>query len=200
MKLLKVCVYAICKNEEKFIDGWVDSVSEADYILVLDTGSTDNSLTKLRARGVHVYQEVITPWRFDVARNIALNLIPNDIDICISVDMDEILLPGWYEKLQIGWQNDATSAQCRFVCHFNEDGSEDGVFWALRIHRRHDSIWTHAVHEVLTYFETSPEKIISIPGMEFHHHPDHPKPTDSFYMTLSSYSYLSYFLHKIHPI
>jgi len=34
----KVYVYAICKNEEKFIDRWMDSVSEADKVYVLDTG------------------------------------------------------------------------------------------------------------------------------------------------------------------
>ena len=176
MKTLKICVYAICKNEEQFIDRWVDSMSEADHIVVLDTGSTDNSFEKLKARGVDVHQEIITPWRFDVARNMALNLVPNDIDICVSADMDEILLPGWYEKLQANWQSDATAAVCRFVCNFNEDGSEGGVFWPLRIHKRHDYVWTHGIHEVLTYFETGSEKTISIPGMQFHHYPDDSKP------------------------
>lgn len=47
---MKVCVYAICKNEEKFIDRWVNSMKEADYIYVLDTGSTDNSIQKLKEK------------------------------------------------------------------------------------------------------------------------------------------------------
>ena len=38
---MKICVYAIAKNEIKFIDRWFNSVKEADYICVLDTGSTD---------------------------------------------------------------------------------------------------------------------------------------------------------------
>ena len=29
----KVCVYAICKNEEPFVDRWMDSMSEADGVL-----------------------------------------------------------------------------------------------------------------------------------------------------------------------
>lgn len=176
LKPLKVCVYAICKNEEKFIDSWVDSMSEADYIVVLDTGSTDNSLSKLRARGIDVHQKVISPWRFDVARNIALNFVPKDIDLCISADLDEILLPGWYESLQSNWQSNTTSALCRFVCHFNEDGSEGSVFWPLRIHKRYDYIWTHPIHEVLTYLGIEPEKTISIPGIQFNHYPDYNKP------------------------
>ena len=38
-----VCVYAICKNEAKFARRWMDSMSEADHIVVLDTGSTDGT-------------------------------------------------------------------------------------------------------------------------------------------------------------
>ena len=51
---MKVYVYAICKNEEKFVDRWVDSMAEADGIYVLDTGSTDDTAEKLRQRGVQV--------------------------------------------------------------------------------------------------------------------------------------------------
>ena len=51
-KKYKICIYAICKNEEKFIDRWFNSVKEADEIYVLDTGSTDNSVNKLKKLGV----------------------------------------------------------------------------------------------------------------------------------------------------
>ena len=67
MKKYKVCVYAICKNEEKFINRWVESMKEADEIYVLDTGSTDNSRKLLKKLGVNVKKKVINPWRFDVA-------------------------------------------------------------------------------------------------------------------------------------
>ena len=43
----KICVYAICKDEMKFIDKWIESMSEADYIVVLDTGSTDGTFEKM---------------------------------------------------------------------------------------------------------------------------------------------------------
>ena len=33
-----VCVYAICKNEAKFARRWMDSMSEADHIVVLENG------------------------------------------------------------------------------------------------------------------------------------------------------------------
>ena len=59
MKKYKVCVYAICKNEEKFINRWVESMKEADEIYVLDTGSTDNSRKLLKKLGVNVKKKVI---------------------------------------------------------------------------------------------------------------------------------------------
>ena len=48
MNKYKVCVYAICKNEEKFVERWVNSVKEADEIYVLDTGSMDNTVEELK--------------------------------------------------------------------------------------------------------------------------------------------------------
>ena len=44
----RVYVYAISKNEEKFVDRWMDSVNEADAVYVLDTGSTDDTVKRLK--------------------------------------------------------------------------------------------------------------------------------------------------------
>ena len=71
----KVCVYAICKNEEQFVDRFYESIKNADGIYVLDTGSTDNTVDKLRKHGIVVKQEIIDPWRFDVARNKSLEMV-----------------------------------------------------------------------------------------------------------------------------
>ena len=47
---MKICVYAIAKNEEQFVDRWMDSMREADWVCVLDTGSTDRTVEKLADR------------------------------------------------------------------------------------------------------------------------------------------------------
>ena len=86
---MKICVYAICKNEEKHVKRWVESMKEADEIYVLDTGSTDNTVEKLKKLGVNVQIEIVTPWRFDVARNKSLDLVPLDVDMHIGKN--------WYE-------------------------------------------------------------------------------------------------------
>ena len=41
---MRICVYAIAKNEEHFVDRWMTSMSEADWVCVLDTGSTDRTV------------------------------------------------------------------------------------------------------------------------------------------------------------
>ena len=92
---MKVCVYAICKNESQFVGRWMDSMSEADGIYVLDTGSDDGTPELLAARGAVVEVERISPWRFDTARNRSLALVPADADICVCTDLDEYFHPGW---------------------------------------------------------------------------------------------------------
>ena len=59
MNKYKISVYAISKNEEKFVDRWVDAMEEADEIIVLDTGSSDKTVEKLKKRGVKVIKKNI---------------------------------------------------------------------------------------------------------------------------------------------
>ena len=97
---MKIAVYTIAKNEEKFVERWAKSCEEADYRLIVDTGSSDNTLLTAAKYGIEVGSISISPWRFDDARNAALALLPDDIDMCIALDMDEILVPGWRKELE----------------------------------------------------------------------------------------------------
>ena len=85
---MKVAIYAIAKNEEKHVKRWFDSSSDADYHVIADTGSTDETIQIAKDLGVSVYSISINPWRFDDARNAALALVPADADYCIILDMD----------------------------------------------------------------------------------------------------------------
>jgi len=104
MNKYKICVYAISKNEEKFVERWYNSMKEADEIYVLDTGSTDKTVEKLKKLNINVLVHEIKPWRFDVARNTSLDLVPTDCDICVCTDLDEIFEEGWREKLERIWK------------------------------------------------------------------------------------------------
>ena len=177
----KVCVYAICKNESQFVDRFMDSMSEADWICVLDTGSADDTVEKLRARGAIVEQEVIDPWRFDAARNESMKLIPPEADICCCIDLDEQFRPGWRAALETAWTPDTTRARYRYTWSFNADGSEGHVFWPDKIHKNGAYRWTHPVHEVLSYTgagveRSGVERFVTARGVQLDHHPD---PTKS---------------------
>lgn len=172
---MKVCVYAIAKNEEKFIDRWVDSMSEADEIYVLDTGSCDNTVKKLRAKGVVVKKKKYETFRFDVARNDSMKLLPKDADICVCTDLDEVFTPGWRNKLEKQWGKNTKQAKYRYVWNYNPDGSEGFVFMYAKIHARDGFFWTHPVHEVLKT-DLKNYEVVTVDGITLEHHAD---PTKS---------------------
>lgn len=173
---MNIVVYAICKNESQFVDRWMDSMSEADMVVVLDTGSDDDTPQRLEARGAKVSRGIIDPWRFDTARNRALDLVPQDVDICVSTDLDEVFHPGWRELLEKAWQPGTGQASYRYTWSFNPDGSEGVVFWYNKIHARHGYKWVHPVHEVIQWIgEGSPGPTVAVEGMQLDHYPDKTK-------------------------
>lgn len=175
---MKICVYAISKNEEKFVCRWVKSMKEADNIYVLDTGSTDKTVKLLKEQGVIVKQKVINPWRFDVARNESLDLVPDDTDICVCTDLDEVFEPGWRRKLEEDWQSDTTRARYNYNWSLNENNEPLINFYIEKIHTRKNYKWTHPVHEVLE--SSLNENIITIDDITLNHYPDSTKSRSSY--------------------
>jgi glycosyltransferase involved in cell wall biosynthesis len=140
-KRLKICVYAIAKNEAKHVKRFCESATDADYIVIADTGSTDETIQIARDCGATVHSIAITPWRFDTARNAALALVPADVDICVSLDLDEVLEPGWREEIERVWTDGVTKMRHRF------DFTCGHIYNAERIHARHGYVWKYPCHE-----------------------------------------------------
>ena len=180
MKKKKIYVYAISKNEEKFVNRWVKSMNEADGIFVLDTGSTDETVKLLKENGVHVEQKKIDPWRFDVARNCSLDLVPKDADICICTDLDEVFEEGWRQKLENIWQDDTTRLAYNYNWSLDENGKPLVNFYIEKIHSRHNYRWTHPVHEVLEYTKETSENKITTDEITVNHYPDNTKSRGSY--------------------
>ncbi len=176
----KICVYAIAKNEIKFIDRWYDSIKEADYICVLDTGSTDGSFEKFKSLGIICEQKVYDNFRFDLARNDSMKLIPKDADICVCIDLDEFFKQGWSKILKSKWQKNTTRVRYRYTWNFNDDGSEGIVFMLDKIHKNNMYNWSHPVHEVLTNMSSENEVFLDLPEIELYHKADSTKSRSSY--------------------
>lgn len=178
-KKYKVCVYAISKNEEQFIERWYNSVKEADEIYVLDTGSTDNTVKRFKDLGIHVKTKIIKPWRFDVARNESLKMVPKDFDICVCIDIDEVLEKGWREKLEKIWNEDTTRLRYNYNWSLDENNNPIVNFYIDKIHSRKDYMWIHPVHEILKYNKDK-EVIITTDDITVNHYPDKSKDRSSY--------------------
>jgi glycosyltransferase involved in cell wall biosynthesis len=138
---MKIAVYAISKNEEQFVRRFCESAKQADLILIADTGSSDNTVELAKECGATVYNICIKPWRFDLARNAAMALIPADIDVCVSLDLDEVLEPGWREEIESVWKDDTTRLRYKF------DWGCGISFYYEKIHHRNGYRFYHACHE-----------------------------------------------------
>lgn len=171
MSAYRIYVYAICKNEEKNAAQWMQSMSEADGVYVLDTGSTDRTVELLRGQGAFVTQKIILPWRFDAARNESLSLVPQDADLCVCTDLDERLTPGWRKCVERALEGGAQQLRYKYVWSFNPDGSEGTVFYADKMHARSGFHWVHPVHEVIACLSGEPRRALC-EGMQLNHYPD----------------------------
>ena len=200
---MKICVYSIAKDEKKHVRRWMDSARDADYICLLDTGSTDDTLEMahrwdvvtcgplvIRDRAefepwstLEEYDNICqhdwpVPWRFDVARNWSLQLIPEDTDVCICLDLDEVLCPGWREAIEKAWTPEATTGRYEYVWNFREDGSDGVKFSGEKVHRYAGVRWEGPVHEVLKY--KGPRVDVQIHGLRIEHHADDTKSRGSY--------------------
>jgi len=180
MKKYKICVYAISKNEEKFVDRWVNSMNEADEIYVLDTGSTDNTVKELKKLGVNVKEKKIKPWRFDIARNESLKLVPKDTDICICTDLDEVFDKCLKKKIEKIWDKDTTRIAYNYNWLLDENDKPKVNFYIEKIHNLNDYKWTHPVHEVLTYIGNKKENKKYTNEITLNHYPDSNKSRSSY--------------------
>jgi tetratricopeptide (TPR) repeat protein len=178
---IKIAVYTVAKDEEKHVERWADSCRDADYRLVLDTGSTDRTVELATAAGVSVAIASITPWRFDDARNAALALLPADIDMCIALDMDEILVEGWRTELE-KVSPDTTRPRYQYTWSWTDDNQPGLQYGGDKIHKRHGYRWKHPVHETLVTDRI--QEVQEWIGLEIHHHPDNTKSRGQYFPLL----------------
>ena len=170
---MKIAVYTIAKNEASFVNGWFESAKEADSLHILDTGSSDNTVTMARDLGIDVCRWQFDPFRFDTSRNLALTMVPSDTHFCVALDMDEVLVEGWRHHLEKAFTDGVTRPRYEYTWSWvnNKPGL---VYGGDKIHTLTGYTWKHPVHEVLTTVDGFEERQ-GWYGLEIHHHPDSTK-------------------------
>lgn len=152
---IKLCVYAICKNERNRIEQWVDCFTEADYVCVLDTGSTDGTWeylceAKKKYKNLIIKSEIISPWRFDTARNESMKLIPKDTVMYFMADIDECIEEkGWADKVRRAWDPQFSRGVYKYNRNVADDGTVLRTIDEFRIHSKFWDHWENIVHEAL---------------------------------------------------
>lgn len=183
----KVAVYGIFKNEEKFIERFLESCKDADEIVLCDTGSTDKTISKIEEfvnnyrlwNKVFVEKITVLPWRFDDARNTALQYVSPEIDICISLDSDEYLCKNWKEILLSKYDSTITRYYHRFCSFWNEEETNKAEHWHERIHVRDGYRWSLPVHEILERY-TGDENVKWLHDFWMYQKPDMTKDRGSY--------------------
>ena len=177
---MKVIVASIALNEEKHVRRWAESAKDADEIHLLDTGSTDNTVTIARECGVIVHEAKIVPWHFANARNHLLDLLPDDTDWIINLDLDEVFVDGWRAHLE-AVPNDGSVNRPRYLYTWNweADGKPGLQYQGDKITRRFSHRWMNAVHEV-NITQPGHQELQGQCGLQIHHHADNTKSRGSY--------------------
>jgi glycosyltransferase involved in cell wall biosynthesis len=148
---MSLSVAIITQNEEQTIRGCLESVSWADEIVVVDSGSTDNTVAICKELGAKV---LVMDWPgFGPQKNRALALATGDW--VLSLDADERVSPELRSEIQsaianpgevVAFRMPRLSSYCgRFMLH--------GGWWpdlVVRLFRRGSARFSEArVHERL---------------------------------------------------
>lgn len=182
---MKTAVYTICKNELKFVDKWLFYGQYYDYRVLLDTGSTDGTWERLQEctsndPNLIIEQKIITPWHFSEARNYNLDMVPKDVDWCLSPDLDEYFTKNTLDELKIVSQArpDMTNLACdRFDVYSSTPRVGPPNFLpSNKIHKRHDYIWVQPIYEHLRWNHPSYETELYSSNIYIVHDQDFDKP------------------------
>ena len=137
-------------NEEQNIAACLDSVSKADEVVVVDSGSTDRTLEIASATSARVVGHPFID--FADQRNYATSLLTSEW--VLHIDADERMTPELWDEIRAILTNgssDGYLVPCLNII-FGKPLKHGGWYpqYHLRLQRRAKALWYGAVHEAAT--------------------------------------------------
>ncbi|MBN1850770.1 MAG: glycosyltransferase [Deltaproteobacteria bacterium] len=130
---LSLCM--IVKNEENLLPRCLDSAKDiVDEIIIVDTGSTDNTIQIAQQYGAKVH---IHPWENDFSKHRNQSISYASSEWILYLDADEELIPPSGQIIKNAIQNQSIdSIAVQIINPFN-NGKNQAVFNAVRIFKKH---------------------------------------------------------------
>lgn len=141
---MKISALLIVKNEEEIVADALESVKDADEIVVVDTGSTDRTV-EIAMR--YTDQIFSFPWidDFAAARNHAIEMATGDW--CYSIDADHKLLSPMEKVREEAAKAEAAGHKTALVKSLS---GASHVHWREVLFKRDEGVrWKGKVHECL---------------------------------------------------
>ena len=165
---------AIVKNEARDLPRWLHCMQAlADEIVVVDTGSTDATVSLAEAAGARV---VFYPWHddFAAAKNFAIEQAQGDW--VLLLDADEYFPEAQWPAVRAAIAHyDAQYEVIGLICdwlNFDEDNHDRQLDagYQIRIFRRlPDLRYERPIHEALRYRGKEHRIFTYVPGLAIHH-------------------------------
>ena len=150
---MNITLYAICKNEEKNVEKFIETSKKFSHTVVVDTGSTDKTVELLKEAGIEVYYHPQSREEFDFSkvRNQALSYVKTDW--AFSLDFNEDVDEFFPEGLGV------ISTEFTGFNHerYDKVGDQEptlGQTAHIRFHRTKNYTWVNAVHETPIFIPT----------------------------------------------
>ena len=151
---MEISLCMIVKDEEKTIDRCLNSIKQiVDEIIIVDTGSSDNTIDKAKEHGAIVYE---FEWvdDFSKARNFAFSKATKDY--IFWFDADDILKNEDIEKfnqLKENLQDNIDSVTMNYILQLDENGEARYYLKRNRLIKRNKNFrWIGKVHEYLDVY------------------------------------------------
>lgn len=171
---MRIAAYTCAKNESAFAARWAASAAEGDAMLWFVNNDNTNTAEAAKDAGITTVEGTLKPFRFDTARNIAMALVPSDIDVVIQLDADETLSEGWADHFKANPNHERWS----YTLVSGGTAQWDKVVRS-NANVRAGYTWKHPIHEVLH----GPAATCHLPAVTVTHQPDKHK-SRSLYLPL----------------